>query len=88
MNLSIVYRERSDHARSVAEFVENLRRRYPDKSAKLYDIETRDGAAEASLYDIVQYPAVVVTSGDGRLLMLREGEPLPLIDEIASYLLT
>jgi hypothetical protein len=87
MRLTIIYREFSDHARSVQEFVEMLRRRYPDKKPELLDIDTRDGAAEASMRGIMSYPAIVVSSYDGRSMQQWEGLPLPLIDEVASMLL-
>lgn len=87
MRLVVLYRERSDHARDVREFVEMLSRRYPGRSASLMDIDTREGSAEASLYGIVQYPAIIVTAYDGRVLQSWEGTPLPLIDEVAALIL-
>ena len=86
MRLTILYRERSEHARSVTDFVEMLRRRYPGRRARLLDIDTRDGAAEASLYGVTQYPAFVVTALDGRIVQQWEGEHLPMLDEVASMM--
>lgn len=86
MRLTVLYRERSDHARAVTEFVEMLRRRYPGKKAHLLDIDTREGAAEASMYDVVRYPAVIVTTYEGRVSQVWQGLPLPLIDEVGSLL--
>jgi hypothetical protein len=71
----------------VYDFVEMMRRRYPHKKPELLDIDTRDGAAEASLRGIVQYPAIVVTAYDGRALQQWEGLPLPLIDQVAGMML-
>jgi hypothetical protein len=87
MRLTVLYRDNSEHARSVFEFIEMLRRRYPDKKADLLDIDTRQGAAEAVLHGIMQYPAFVVTSIDGRVLQQWEGLPTPLIDEVAGMML-
>lgn len=87
MVLVALYRMNSEHARPVYEFLEMLRRRYPGKPVVELDIDTREGAAEASLYDIVQYPALLVRSLDGHIQGLWEGEPLPLIDEVAGLLL-
>lgn len=39
----------------------------------------------AGLYDIVDYPAFLVTADDGVLVRLWQGQQLPLIDEVASY---
>ena len=87
MRVVAIYRKRSDHARAVSEFIEMLSRRYPGKKIVELDIETREGAAEASLYSIMQYPALLATSNNGSVLGSWEGVPLPLIDEVASLML-
>ena len=87
MRLTILYRDSSEHARSVTDFIEMMRRRYPDKKPELIDIDTRVGAAEASLHGVVQYPALIVTSFEGRVLQQWEGLPLPLLDEVAAMML-
>ncbi len=87
MVLVALYRMNSEHARPVYEFLEMLRRRYPGKPVVELDIDTREGAAEASLYDVVQYPALLVRSLDGHIQGMWQGEPLPLIDEVAGLLL-
>jgi len=87
MRLTILYRDRSEHARAVYEFVEMLRRRYPDKKPELLDIDTRDGASMAILHGVIEYPAIVVTSYDGHVMQQWEGLPLPLIDEVAAMML-
>jgi hypothetical protein len=87
MRLIVLYREHSDHSRAVFEFVEMLSRRYPGRTANLMDIDSREGAAEASLYGITRYPALIVTAYDGRVIQQWEGMPLPLIDEVAAMIL-
>jgi len=87
MRLVVLYRERSEHARAVTEFVDTLSRRYPGRAATLMDIDTREGAAEASLYGVVQYPAIIVTAYDGSVIGSWEGMPLPMIDEVAAPIL-
>lgn len=87
MRLTILYRDRSDHARPVTDFVEMMRRRYPDKKPTLQDIETREGASTASLYGIMQYPALIVTAYDGRVIDQWEGLPIPRIDEVVAHML-
>ncbi len=87
MRLTVLYREKSEQARPIEEFLEMFSRRYPGKSIKTMDIDTREGASEAILYDIVRYPAMIVTAFDGRVISLWQGLPLPLIDEVAITLL-
>ena len=86
MRLTILYRENSDHARAVLEFIEMLSRHYPDRRAAVMDIDTREGAAEATLYGVTQYPALVLTSYEGRVVQLWEGLPLPIIDQVGSMI--
>ena len=87
MVLVALYRQNSEQARPVYEFLEMLRRRYPGRPVVELDIDTREGAAEASLYGVVRYPALLVRTLDGRIQGMWEGEPLPLIDEVAGLLL-
>jgi hypothetical protein len=87
MRLVVIYRQKSDHARPIYELIEMLRRRYPDKRVEELEIDRRDGAADATLYGVTRYPAMIATSLDGRILGMWEGLPLPLIDEVAGSLL-
>lgn len=52
----------------------------------LVSLETREGADLARLYEIVRYPALLVSRESGELLKHWEGEPLPLMNEVAGYL--
>lgn len=86
MRLTILYREKSEHAREVETFVEMMRRHYPDKKAELENVDTREGAASASLYGVMQYPAVIVTTFDGRVMFHEEGLPMPIVGQVAGQL--
>ncbi len=64
----------------------DFRRRYEvGQKFEMVSINTRDGAATASLYDIVSYPAILVLGNDGSLVSFWQGMPLPLMDEVAGY---
>lgn len=56
------------------------------RKVDLVSLETREGAATASLYDVVNYPALMVLGDDGQVQKLWEGDKLPLMDEVAGYL--
>lgn len=86
MRLTVLYRDNSEHARAVTDFVEMLSRRYPGKTATLLDIDTREGSAEATVHGVVQYPAMLLISYDGRVMQQWEGLPLPLLDEVAGQI--
>lgn len=53
---------------------------------ELVSLETRQGADTAALYAIMQYPALLVRRDNGDLIKHWEGEPLPLMNEVAGYL--
>ncbi len=56
------------------------------QAIELVSLDTVGGADMARLYGIMQYPALMVIRDDGQLLKEWQGERLPLMDEVASYL--
>ena len=87
MKVFMFSRDGRDYSRAADEFVENMRRRYKDREITLVNLDTREGDAQASLYDITQYPAIVVADDDGRPRDSWQGLPLPLIDEVMGTLI-
>jgi len=85
MRLVILYRPNSDHGRTIEEFVHEYRRRHDSNHLEVLNIDTREGSAAASLYDIVQYPAILVMQNDGNIQQMWQGDQLPLMDEVAAY---
>ncbi len=85
MKALVIYRPDSEQARSVEEFIRNFRER-TGKNIELISIDTRDGSSTASLYDIMQYPAVLVLQDNGSLVKDWVGDHLPLVDDVAGYL--
>ncbi|HEY4964736.1 MAG TPA: hypothetical protein VIH90_08680 [Candidatus Saccharimonadales bacterium] len=85
MKVVVLYRPSSDHGRIVDEFIENFRSRVSDQRIEVLNIDTREGNGTATLYDIVQYPAVLVLRSDGAIQKSWQGLELPLIDEVQSY---
>jgi hypothetical protein len=84
MKVAVLYRSNSDHERSVSEFEREYEHR-TGRSLHLYDINTRDGAAIATLYDVIQYPTVLATADDGQLMQMWQGGTLPLMNEVTYY---
>ena len=87
MKLSILYHPESESARSVEEFSHNFHKQ-TGKDAEFISLETKEGADLARIYDIVNYPAVLVRRDTGELLSSWQGENLPLINEVAGYMLS
>jgi len=76
MKLVVLYHPKSDHGGIVEDYAQDyLRSR--NKKLELVSLETRDGAATATLYDVTQYPAILAMAGDGSLQYMWQGMPLP-----------
>lgn len=85
MKAVILYHPNSEHARTVEEFVHNFSRTN-SQTIDLLSLETREGAAEATLYDVVSYPALMIIDDSGRLQKVWQGSAMPLMNEVAGYL--
>lgn len=84
MKVVILYRPNSEQARIAEEFAHDIGRQQ-NVQPQLVDIDTPEGSALQSLYDITSYPAVIVTREDGQLIQLWTGVPLPLMQEVAAF---
>lgn len=84
----ILYRPDSEHARSVETFVHDFKARNPSVDMDLQNVDSREGVAMASLYDIMRFPAILALAGDGSVLKIWNEDTLPLMDEVASYAYT
>jgi len=87
MKVLVLYRPNSEHGRVIESFIRDFRYQH-EVNADILDVQnvdSRDGVATASLYDVVQYPAILVLADDGQLVKLWEGDSLPLMDEVAGY---
>jgi hypothetical protein len=85
MKVLVLYRPNSEHGRLVEEFIRDFQSTHRDERLEILNIDTREGSAMASLYDVVQYPAILVVQSDGYLQRSWEGDNLPLMNEVASY---
>ena len=52
---------------------------------ELVSLESRDGAHMATLYDVVQYPAILAVDSKGTLMRAWQGTALPLMNEVSYY---
>lgn len=84
MKVTVVYRDESDHAREVINFIREYERQ-TGRALTVVDPDTSDGAQFCRTYDIVEYPSVIATSDGGVLQNLWRGVPLPLISEVSYY---
>jgi hypothetical protein len=85
MKMVMLYHPVSGHARLVEGYARDFERIHHLKP-ELASLETPEGANIAKVYDVVQYPAIIVTQDDGAHMKQWEGEKLPLMDEVAAQL--
>lgn len=84
MKVAILYRSNSEQERSVLEFERDYYH-VTGRQLSLLDVNTRDGWAMATLYDVVRYPAVLAMDTNGQLLQLWNDDTLPLMNEVMYY---
>jgi hypothetical protein len=85
MKLLVLYRPKSEYATAVESFIRDFQQRHQQGRMEVLDVDSRDGMAMASLYDIMRYPTILALRDDGSILRSWEGEVLPLMDEVAYY---
>lgn len=87
MKVLVLYRPNSEFARQIEEFVHDLQARHDidERHLEVLDYDSREGAAMASLYDVMTQPAVLVIANDGGYVKSWDGHSLPLLDEVAGY---
>ncbi|HSX45824.1 MAG TPA: hypothetical protein VLG27_02340 [Candidatus Saccharimonadia bacterium] len=85
MKVLVLYRPNSEHGRLIEDFIHEFKQRYAEAHLEVLNIDSRDGSATASLYDIMQYPAILVLQNDGYLQKSWVGDEIPLLDEVFAY---
>lgn len=85
MKAVILYRAKSEFASSVDEYVREFGRE-TGKGIALVDQDSRQGIEIARLFDIMQFPAIVVFRDDGSFIQAwTEREKWPTISELSYY---
>lgn len=84
MKVVVLYHPKSDHATVVESFARDYSRQVGRK-LELISLDSRDGSSTATLYDVVQYPAILALSDAGEVLRMWQGPILPLINELSYY---
>lgn len=84
MRAVVIYKDESDHAREVINYMTDFKRQ-TGRDLEVIDPETADGASFCRTYDIVEYPTIVALSNDGILQNVWRGRPLPTIGEVSYY---
>ena len=85
MRVFCLYRPNTEQERAITELNRELLRRI-NRELELISVDTVEGDNLAQVYDITQYPAVVVTDSAGVLQHSWTEGNLPLINELSYYL--
>ncbi len=87
MKVLVLYRPNSEHASAVESFLHDLERRqvFEEGQLEILSLDSRDGAAAAKLYDVVEYPSILVLDDFGSIIRCWQGDQLPLIDDVVGY---
>lgn len=80
----VLSRSGTEYSRSVDDLVRDLEREHLAR-IDVVDLNSRDGSSTASLYDIMQYPAILVMQDNGQLVKDWQGTNLPPKGEISYY---
>ncbi|HEU5121554.1 MAG TPA: hypothetical protein VFT59_01810 [Candidatus Saccharimonadales bacterium] len=84
MRVIVVYKDNSEHARAVSEYLRDFNRQ-TGHELEIMDPDSSDGAQFCRTYDIVEYPTIIALGDNGTLQQLWRGLPLPTISEVSYY---
>ncbi len=84
MRVVIVYKENSDHAREVIDYLRDFKRQ-TGKMLEEIDPEKRENIGFVEAYDVVEYPTILALTDDGQVVNSWRGTPLPMINEVSYY---
>jgi hypothetical protein len=85
MKVLVLYRPDSENSRITEEFIRDYKAQHQDSQLEVMNLDTREGSATATLYDIVEYPAILVLQSNGSVQKIWQGAALPRLDDVVSY---
>jgi len=84
MRVAVLYRDQTDYARSVIDFLRDFKHQ-TGHDLEVIDPDSSDGVHFVETYGITSYPAVIALSDDGVMQNMWVGLPLPTISELSFY---
>jgi hypothetical protein len=84
MKVVVVYKDNTDYARYVTDFLRDFKRQ-TGRDLDALDPESIEGEQFCRAYDIVEYPTVIAISDDSVMQQTWKGLPLPTISEVSYY---
>ncbi len=80
----MLYRPNSDHERRALDYVRDIKMQ-TGKDLPLLDADSPEGSDMAGLYDVVDYPTLLVADNEGHVQNMWTGDQLPTISEAGYY---
>ena len=84
MRVVVVYKQETDYARRVDEFLGDFKRQ-TGRELEILDPDSNEGSGFVQAYDIMEYPTLIAVSDDGQIQNQWKGLPLPTISEVSYY---
>lgn len=84
MRVVIVWREESDYAREVREWIRDFENR-TGVAIDSVNPDEPNGISLCKAYDVVEYPTILALSDSGSMLHMWRGTPLTSLDSVAYY---
>lgn len=88
MRVVIIWRDETDYARSVIDWLTEFKRR-TGREPESVSPDTPEGESICRTYDVVEYPTILAFDNEGKLLQEWRGiyPSLPRIDDVNFYLM-
>lgn len=84
MRVVVVYRDNTDYARTVIDFMHDFTSR-TGHTLDVVDPDTPEGIDFCLAHDVVEYPTIIALSNASIMQNTWRGLPLPTISEISYY---
>ena len=80
----LLYRHDTDYEREVIDYLRDFEQQM-GKKLETMNPDSPSGAQLCQTYDIVEFPTILATDNDGRVMQTWRGLPLPKMDEVSYY---
>lgn len=85
MRTLLLYRPSSEHERQALDYIRDFAAQ-TGKTLPTMDPDSKEGAELCKMYDIMQFPAILVTDNDGAMQNLWAADHLPTFSEVSYYI--
>jgi len=86
MRVVIIWRDDTDYARTVIDWLRDFEAR-TGKMPESLSPDEPEGESLCRAYDVVEYPTIMALDVDGSLLQMWRGTEMPRISDVSYYLM-